>query len=89
MCSSDLATVIAAYGLGLRGRVLFARTLEEPAYGARIAWTLVGLVVLAVISWVPFVGGPVVWLFEVTALGALVHTLWTRFRSPRPVSAAI
>lgn len=83
------ATVIAAYGLGLRGRVLLARTLEEPGYGARIGWTLVGLVVLAVISWVPLVGGLIVWLFEVAALGALVHTLWTRFRSPRPVSPAI
>lgn len=83
------ATVIAAYGLGLRGRVLFARTLEEPAWGARIGWTLVGLVVLAMLSWVPFVGGLIVWLFEITALGALVITLWTRFRSPRPVSAAI
>ena len=83
------ATVIAAYGLGLRGRVLFARTLEEPAYGARILWTLIGLVVLAALSWLPFVGGLIVWLFEITALGALVLTLWTRFRSPRPVSSAI
>jgi hypothetical protein len=83
------ATVIAAYGLGLRGRVLFARTLAEPTWGARIGWTLVGLVVLAVLSWVPLVGGLIVWLFEITALGALVMTLWTRFRSPRPVSAAI
>lgn len=83
------ATVIAAYGLGLRGRVLFARTLEEPPYGARILWTLIGLVVLAVISWIPFVGGLIVWLFEITALGALVLTLWARFRSPRPVSSAI
>lgn len=83
------ATVIAAYGLGLRARVLFARTLEEPGWGARILWTLVGLVVLATLSWLPFVGGLIVWLFEIAALGALVLTLWTRFRSPRPVSAAI
>ena len=81
--------VLSAAFLAAFGGVLFARTLEEPAWGARIGWTLVGLVVLAVLSWVPFVGGLIVWLFEITALGALVITLWTRFRSPRPVSAAI
>ena len=83
------ATVASAYWLGLRIRGLFDSTLEDPAFGARLLWSVVGLVALAVILWVPILGPLFVWLLWVAALGSLVMTIGARFRAPRPVSASI
>lgn len=83
------ATVSSAYWLGLRIRGLFDSTLEDPEFGGRVLWSVVGLVALAVILWVPILGPLFVWLLWVAALGALVMTIGARFRAPRPVSASI
>ena len=83
------ASVTGAYWLGLRIRGLFESSLEDPAFGGRVVWTLAGFVALAVIEWVPFIGTLFVGLVEITAVGALLTAVWSRFRGPRPVSAAI
>jgi hypothetical protein len=83
------ASVAGSYWLGLRVRGLFDSTLEDPGFGGRVAWTLAGYVGLGVISWVPFVGPLFCFLLGIAAIGALFVTVGTRFRSPRPVSAAI
>lgn len=81
--------VVASYWLGLKVRSLFDRSLEEPGYGGRLWWTLIGFIGLGLINWVPWVGSLAVWLIEIAALGALLISAWVRFRTPRPVSAAI
>jgi hypothetical protein len=83
------ATVAGAYWLGLRIRGLFDSTLEDPSYGGRVLWSVVGFVALGVILWVPVLGSLFVCLLWIASLGALVLAIGARFRAPRPVSANI
>jgi hypothetical protein len=83
------ATVAGAYWLGLRIRGLFDSTLEDPAYGGRVLWSVVGFIALGVILWVPILGSLFVCLLWLASLGSLVMAIGARFRAPRPVSANI
>ena len=75
-----LAFVTSAYAIGLWLRSRRAAAVREPGTGARIGWTLVGILVLSISWMVPFVG----WIFAVLALlgglGAIAANLWRQVR---------
>jgi hypothetical protein len=76
-----LASVTAAYAIGLwvRNRRAAAGA-PEPSTGGRIAWTLLGILILLVAWAVPVVG----WIFALLALlgglGAVTAGLWRQVR---------
>lgn len=71
-----LASVTAAYAVGLWVRNRRSAAAPEPGIGGRIGWTLLGILILLVAWAVPFVG----WIFALLALlgglGAVTTGLW-------------
>jgi hypothetical protein len=76
-----LASVTAAYAIGLWVRNRRAAAAPEPRTPGRIGWTLLGILVLLVAWAVPLIG----WIFALLALlgglGALTAGLWRQARS--------
>ena len=86
-----LASYVVALGLGLVVAAFWTGGLIlrwigsrqiEPTLGRRIGATALGLILLALVGLVPFIGflGVIVWL--VFGLGALTNEAWARLRTP-------
>lgn len=83
-----VGSVVAAYWGGLRVRGFTFAAGTDPAFVARVGWTVVGLVILAAVRWVPVVGDFAVFALSVVAIGATAGALWGGFRqSAQPPSA--
>jgi cytoskeletal protein CcmA (bactofilin family) len=82
-----LASVTAAYAIGLWVRNRRSAAAPEPGIGGRIGWTLLGILILLVAWAVPFVG----WIFALLALlgglGAVMTGLW-QYRRADPAGRA-
>ncbi len=72
--------VVAAYWAGMRLRGFTFAAASDPALISRVGWTLVGLVFLAAVKWIPVVGNLAVFALSVVAIGATATALWGGFR---------
>jgi len=75
-----LGMVVVAYFIGLQVRARVGGT-GAPAATARIGWTWLGLLVLGVVSWIPFVGAAVSTLAVAAGFGAAGNEIWHRLRA--------
>lgn len=84
-----LAYVTIAYCIGLYVRRSFG--WQDPAigYGARVLWTAVGMIILGVVSLIPFVGWAIGFLALVAGIGAIVQWLGPVFQSAEAASAQV
>jgi hypothetical protein len=83
-----LASITAAYAIGLWVRNRKAATAPEPGTGGRIGWTLLGILILLVAWAVPFVGWVFALLALVGGLGAVTTGLWQYRRADTAGGAA-
>lgn len=74
-----LGLVAVAYSIGLWMRGRLGRP-TAPSMSARILWTLAGLVVVGVVSLVPFVGIVVALLALAAGIGAVAAQTWGRLQ---------
>lgn len=73
-----LVTISAWIGLFVRRKL--RRPFDIQPIG-RVGWTLIGTVILGLVTLVPFLGAVVVGLAIAAGFGAAAAELWTRFRS--------
>lgn len=82
-----LAFAGVAYWLGqwIRGRAVPARAAEPPRWPARFGWTLLGGLLLVILSAIPFIGGLIWLLIAAAGVGALaVSAFEANWPWPRP-----
>ena len=75
-----LGYVTTGYAAGLWLRQRFTQRLADPGTWGRIGWTVLGLLILLLVSAVPFVGWIVATLAFTAGLGAAVAVVLERFR---------
>ena len=84
-----VGSVVAAYWAGLVARGFVSASLEDPSFLSRVLWTLAGFAAITAVGWVPYVGSLAAAALFLTAIGAILVALWTRFSGPAPVSPAV
>ncbi|MBT4710937.1 MAG: polymer-forming cytoskeletal protein [Alphaproteobacteria bacterium] len=83
-----LGSVVAAFWAGSVARGFTANAGSDPLLISRIAWTLVGFAILAVIGWIPVIGEIAVGLVYLAAFGATAMAVRGGLRrTPQPTQA--
>lgn len=77
---------VAAHFAGMTMRS-WAGGKDEPGFGARLGWTVLGTIVLCALVIIPFIGG-LIWIVAgVIGLGALVSEVFGKRQGPAAAAA--
>jgi cytoskeletal protein CcmA (bactofilin family) len=82
-----LGIIVAAHWTGLKARRLATGNQDMPAYGARLAWTFVGLVLFSIVGLVPIIGNLAQFFALITGFGAFILAI-TANNTPRVEAGA-
>ncbi len=83
-----LAFAAISYCIGLFVRGLFGRKVAPAGLGSKILWTAAGILILVIVSLVPFLGWAIGVLAMIAGLGAVISQLGPLFRRTDAVPGA-
>lgn len=83
-----VAFVAIAYCIGLYVRQLFGGQGVPTGLGSRILWTSLGILILLIVGFIPFIGWAIGILAMIAGLGAVVSQLGPIFRKPATAPVA-
>lgn len=78
-----VSIVVAAAWIGRRGRLLLGGQ-AEPSRWKRFWWLVLGLIIIALLGAIPFVGWFLVLIAALFGFGAFILRAWRQLRQPTP-----